>query len=310
MRLFSSLARSHPLYRLARSLLVAVLLVGTGAVNAERNAPPDLRTARDATLQTGLEQAVRKLGLDDDVRAGRLALALVDVTRPQAPRLAMLNGDEMMYAASMPKIAILLGALAEAESGRLSLDSGLRASMTNMIRYSSNEDATRVLKRVGGERLIEILQSDRFRLYEANGKGGLWVGKAYGKESAYHRDPIANLSHGATAFQVARLYYLLASDALLSPELNELMKETLSRPGINHKFVRGLENRPGVRIYRKSGTWQDFHADSALVEYGQRRYIIVGIAKHPSGGEWLARLAAPMHDLIVSPHDQHAKLDR
>jgi beta-lactamase class A len=291
-------------------MLFAALFVGGAAARAQGSGPPDLRTARDATLQAGLEQVVRKLELDDDVRAGRLALALVDVTRPQAPRLATLNGDEMMYAASMPKIAILLGALAEAEAGRLSLDSGLLASMTNMIRYSSNDDATRVLKRVGGERLLQILQSDRFHLYEADGKGGLWVGKAYGKEAAYHRDPIANLSHGATAFQVARLYYLLANDALLSPELNELMKETLSHPGIHHKFVRGLESRPGVRIYRKSGTWQDFHADSALVEFGQRRYVIVGIAKHPSGGEWLARLAAPMHDLVVAPSAQHARLDR
>jgi beta-lactamase class A len=56
-----------------------------------------------------------------------------------------------------------------------------------------------------------------------------------------------------------------------------------------------------VRIYRKSGTWKDFHADSALVEYRDYRYVLVGIAEHPDGGEWLRRLAAPLHDLVVSP---------
>jgi len=79
-----------------------------------------------------------------------------------------------------------------------------------------------------------------------------------------------------------------------------MMKAALSNPGIHHKFVKGLESRPGVRIYRKSGTWKDFHADSALVEYGRYRYVIVGLAEHTHGGDWLVRLAAPLHDLVVS----------
>jgi beta-lactamase class A len=284
-----------------KSLLLAAALAWPFAAHADRSGLPDLRDARDPGLQRGLERVVRDLGLDDDVRGGRLALALVDVSHADSPRLAMLNGDEMMYAASLPKIAILLGAFAEAEIGRIPLNDKLLAAMTNMIRFSSNEDATRVLKWVGEERLLEILQSQRFRFYEPDGKGGLWVGKTYGKEAAYRRDPVRNLSHGATVFQVARLYYLLANNALFAPRLNELMKETLSNPGIRHKFVKGLESRPGVKIFRKSGTWKDFHADSALVEYGAHRYILVGIAEHPSGGDWLVSVAAPLHDLIVSP---------
>ncbi len=273
----------------------------SGAAHAQSGSIPELRKSADAELQRGLEQVVGDLGLTRAVESHRLALALVDVTRPSAPRLAMLNGDELMYAASLPKIAILFGALVEAERGHLPINDTTVGAMTNMIRYSSNEDATRVLGWVGGERLLEILQSDRYRFYDAEDGGGLWVGKAYGKEAAYHRDPIRNLSHGATAFQVARLYYLLSNNALLSPRLNELMKEALSNPGIRHKFVKGLESVPGVKIYRKSGTWKDFHADSALVEHGEQRYILVGIARHPDAGQWLTRLAAPLHALVTSP---------
>ncbi len=294
---------------ICRALVLVALLFGPMAARAELGGLPDLRDARDPALQAGLQRVVRELGLDDDVRAGHLALALVDVSKGDEPRLAMLNGDEMMYAASMPKIAILLGALAEAENGRIALDAKMLTAMTNMIRYSSNEDATRVLKRVGEDRLLQILQSPRFRFYDANGSGGLWVGKPYGSEPAYRRDPVHNLSHGATVFQVARLYYLLENDVLLTPALNALMKETLSNPGIRHKFVLGLSSKPGVKIFRKSGTWRNFHADSALVEFGDRRYILVGIAEDPSGGEWLARLAAPLHDLIAAPV-QHAVLAR
>jgi beta-lactamase class A len=289
------------LHRIAVFAALALALHGAAGVARaeERRGIADLRAARDTGLQRGLEQAVRDLGLEREVAARHLSLALVDVTDGAAPRFAAVNPDAQMYAASLPKVAILLGALVEAERGRIAINDATVGAMTNMIRYSSNEDASRVLGWVGGERMLEILQSDRYRLYEAGSGGGLWVGKGYGKEAAFRRDPIGNLSHGATAFQVARLYYMLATETLLSPRLNALMKDVLSNPGIHHKFVKGLESRPGARIYRKSGTWRDYHADSALVEYGGSRYIIVGIAEHPEGGEWLRRLAAPLHDLVV-----------
>lgn len=290
---------TRSIFILARATL-ALVLGALALASAAQPAGGDLRAARDARLQAGLEALVAKERLDQAIQQGRLALALVDVTDPRAPRLAMLNGDRMMYAASMPKVAILLGALAEAEAGRLPITPARLAAMTNMIRFSSNDDATRVLHLVGIERLAEILQSPRFALYDAANSGGLWVGKGYGPEPAIRRDPLQNLSHGATAFQTARLYWLLANDRLLSPQMNALMKQLLSNPGIQHKFVKGLESRPGAAVYRKSGTWRNFHADSALVESGGQRIVMVGIADHPDGGEWLMRLAGPMHDLVTA----------
>ena len=281
-------------------VLFAALTCTSLPVRGQDVSTPDLRLAQDASLQHGLERTVQGLGLDHEVAAGRLSLALVDVSHGTPPRLAMLNGNHMVYAASLPKIAILLGVLADSELGRLTLDAARLATLTNMIRFSSNDDASRAMSWIGGARLAEILQSERFALYDAKVNGGLWVGKAYCMEGALHRDALNNLSHGATAFQVARLYYLLANDALLSPRFNALMKDVLSRPGIHHKFVKGLDSRPGVQIFRKSGSWRDFHADSALVEFGDKRYIIVGLAQHPSGGQWLEQLAPRMHDLIVA----------
>ena len=288
---------------LARQLLSWVLCSLTVTASGTSIAA-DLRAAQDSALQSDMERVIRQAGLEQDVAKGRLALALVDATDAAAPRLAMVNGDRMMYAASMPKVAILLGALAEAEAGRLPINSTTVAAMTNMIRFSSNEDATRVLRWVGIDRLAEILQSSRFAFYDQAGSGGLWVGKTYGPEPAVRRDPLQNLSHGATAYQTARLYWMLANNQLLSPAMNVLMKQALSNPGIQHKFVKGLAARPGVEIYRKSGTWKNTHADSALVESQGKRYVLVGIAEHPDGGDWLARLAAPLHDLIVptAPH--------
>ncbi|HTN49915.1 MAG TPA: serine hydrolase [Burkholderiaceae bacterium] len=276
-----------------------MLLSAPASAAAAGPAAPDLDDRPDPALQRGLEKVVRDLGLTAEVEAGRLSLALVDLSRTDSPRLAMLNGNAMVYAASLPKIAILLGAFVEAARGRLTLDATHLAEITKMIRYSNNEAATRVLDWVGRERLLDILESPTIALYDPKRNGGLWVGKSYGPETAYRPDRLHQLSHGATAFQVARFYWLLDNDRLVSPELSALMKQVLSQPGIHHKFVKGLESRPGVEIYRKSGTWQDFHADSALVEHGPYKFVIVGLAHHRDGGEWLVRLAAPLHDLVV-----------
>jgi len=262
----------------------------------------ELRACADAVLQDGLERVIGHLGLSPEITRGRLAVALVDLSDDDAPRLAMLNGDDMMYAASLPKIAILLGAFVQAERGKLALDEPTLASLHRMIRNSSNTDASAMLAKVGEATLLDILTSPRYHFYDAKRGGGLWVGKPYGKAGAYRRDPVAHLSHGATAFQVARFYFLLDRGLLLSPELTRQMKAALANPGIRHKFVKGLASRPDARLYRKSGTWRQFHSDSALVEGPGRRYVLVGIADDDRGGEWLERIAAPLDDLVASRH--------
>ncbi len=256
-----------------------------------------LRSARDPHLQTLLERSLNRLGLTRAVRKGRLAVALVDVSSPDRPRLAEVNGDHMMYAASLPKVGILLAAMVEVEGGRLTLNDRLRRSLTDMCRVSSNVEATRMMNLVGKYRVNEILASERFRFYDPAANGGLWVGKEYGKRPAFQRDPLHNISHGATALQVARLYYLLETDRLLRPDLNAAMKEALSRPAIRHKFVKGLTGR-NVDIYRKSGTWRQFHADSAIVESPRGNYILVALAEDTRGGDWLVRIASSVHDAM------------
>jgi beta-lactamase class A len=257
-----------------------------------------LADAQDPALQLELEGVVRRQGLWQAVEKGDLALLLAIVTDSTRPRMAELNGHQMMYAASLPKIAILFGAAVSIERGRLPLTRALQQDMVDMIRVSCNDCATRVLEQIGREELIGLLQAPEYAFYDPNGEGGLWVGKDYAATRAYQRDPLFGLSHGATAFQVARFYYRLKTGTLVGPEATELMLEALSRPGIKHKFVKGLEGIPGIRMLRKSGTWKTFHADSALVHYQDQTYIMVGLANNENGGQWLAQLASPLNDLV------------
>jgi len=280
--------------------ILFLAIVCTQLALASGETHPLLSDAADEQLQTELEDMVRKQGLWRYVQRGELSILLAIVTDPEHPRLAELNGHQMMYAASLPKIAILLGAAVAIEEGRLILDDKLHDELVNMIRYSCNPCATRVLELVGRENLIELLQSPEYDFYDPNGEGGLWVGKDYASGTAYHRDPLKNLSHGATAFQVARFYYRLNSGTLVSPEYTELMLEALSKPGIQHKFVKGLQGLKGLLFFRKSGTWKDYHSDSALIRHGDQTYIIVGLAHNRNGGKWLTQLAGPLNDLVVA----------
>ncbi len=261
----------------------------------------NLRDGMDIEMQRLLRRAVRDLNLEGAIEDKRLSLALVDVTEAAYPRMAMLNGDEMMYAASLPKIAILFGAFQKAHEGRLRLDSNMRDQLTNMIRFSSNDAATYVLNKVGRSYLNGLLQSRNYRFYDANFNGGLWVGKAYASGSAYQRDPLHNISHGATSYQVARFLYMMETGQLVSPEYSRQMKAIMGQPGIHHKFVKGLEEvHPDARIYRKSGTWRDFHADGAIIERAGRRYIAVALAEDRRGSEWLQSLIVAMDKIVFS----------
>ena len=70
----------------------------------------ELDQAGDIRLQAKLDALLTEQGLEGAVSDGQLALTLLVLTDPDRPRLAQVNGERMMYAASLPKILALLGA--------------------------------------------------------------------------------------------------------------------------------------------------------------------------------------------------------
>jgi beta-lactamase class A len=279
------------------AVLLALLLPVAGF--AQFVPQSDLNSIQDPDLQRELNRIVDTNGWSDLVDQNRFSVALVVLNNWGGYRLATLNGHLMLYAASLPKIAVLFAAMVASQEGDLEIDAALERDLNNMIRVSCNACATRVMARVGRDKLLQILQRPEHGFYNENRYGGLWVGKDYGRSPAHRRDPIRGLSHGATAYQVARLYYRLAVGTLLDPAHTRMMRDILSRPGINHKFVKGLEGLD-VKIMRKSGSWKNFHADSALVESAAGRYILVGIEENANGEQQLQALARAVHQLVQS----------
>jgi beta-lactamase class A len=258
----------------------------------------------DADLQYGLEHVLnenpkwRRL-----IQQKRMAVGLVDLSNNKI-RFGRVNGNAMMYAASMPKIAILLAAYQSFEDGSLVETKQIHEDLENMIRRSNNDAATRIIDLIGFKKIAAVLSDPAFGFYDESKGGGLWVGKRYAKAGKRYGDPMFNISHGATVAQVCRFYYLLASNRLINPKRSAQMLQDLSAPGLHHKFVNAIDKlAPGAELFRKSGTWKNWHSDSIMVKGKKwRNYILVAMVESPEGETIIRQILPSIEKVLYKQH--------
>jgi beta-lactamase class A len=129
------------------------------------------------------------------------------------------------------------------------------------------------------------------------------MGKHYGRDTERVGDPLMDHSHAATVRQLLRYYLLLEQGRLVSPEASATMREIFVSEDIPHKtnkFVKGLTERD-VQILRKSGTWENWLHDSAIIIGRVRHYILAALTEHPEGDTYLEELAVAVDDLMAKP---------
>jgi beta-lactamase class A len=280
---------------LIKTILIISLFACSNLLNGQDQLPikssvfvtAPLRNLVDNQLETRLYQELNANPTYARlIKEKRLAVGLVDLRNPYQARFARVNGNEMMYAASLPKIAILLSAMDAIEKGELEDSPANRELMHKMICYSNNQASTQLIDKLGYEKIESVLTDPRYELYDEEYGGGLWVGKRYAASGARHPDPIKGLSHAATVSQVCRFYYQLAMGKLVSRERSKEMLDLMDDPALHHKFVNSLDKlAPEATVYRKSGSWKTFHSDSMLV-WGKdpsRRYILVALTEAENG---------------------------
>ena len=215
-------------------------------------------------------------------------------------RLAMVHPDREEYAASVPKIGILLAYFQLHPGAATNLSAQTRHELGLMAKASNNEMAAKFSRELGLKQIQAVLNSYHF--YDTNHSGGIWVGKHYGRGDERIGSPVADNSHAATVRQLLRFFLLLEQGRLVSPAASKTMREIFESPDIAHddiKFVRGLAGR-NVQIIRKWGTWQDWRHDAAVVTGGGRHYILVALTKHPKGDDLVVELAKVVDDLMTS----------
>ena len=255
-----------------------------------------LETHSSAILQELLTQEIAKNPKwKSMVRANKMSIGIVDMSNVDRIEYAGLNDEFMMYAASLPKIAILLAAMDAIENGELKDSKEVRKDMHLMISKSNNAASTRMIDRVGYEKIEQVLRSDQLKLYDEEGGGGLWVGKRYAAGGKRHPEPMKGLSHAATAKQVCSFYYQLAMGNLINPARSLEMLNIMKDPALHHKFVNTLDKiAPKADIYRKSGSWKNWHSDSVLVWGPDRKYILVALIDDSQGEQIVRDLVIPL----------------
>ena len=263
-----------------------------------------LRKQLDAHLQQRLEKELRKNPVWKKLLAkNKMAVGLVDISDPHHIRFARINGDHMMYAASLPKIAILLAAEDALFKGELTETAEIDEDLRMMIARSDNQAATRMIDRLGYDKIQNVLEDPKYRLYSEEQGGGLWVGKRYGSGGDRHPDPLKGLSHAATVNQVCRFYYMMYYGKLVSPSRSAEMMRIMKDPELHHKFVNTVDQvAPGATMFRKSGSWKNYHADSILVDDGgNRRYILVALAEDAQGEQIMRDLVRIAEQVMHIP---------
>ena len=258
----------------------------------------------DQRLQARLDQALTKHdSWQSLIRAGKMSVGLVDLSNPQVPRFAQVNGDTMMYGASLPKLMVLLAAFQGFADGTLKETPQVHRDLIEMIRRSSNPAASQVISQIGLRKIEALTIDRRYRFYDPQKGGGIWLGGTYSFGGEENPEPIMGLSHTATSYQLCRFYYLLAYGRLISPERSRQMLKILAFPDLPGKFVSVLETAvPPNHLYRKSGEVRGFHADSILVwgEATWRRYILVSLIEDERGEQILKELV-PVAENVLRP---------
>lgn len=270
------------------------------AVDESRISP--LRQLLDSTLQQNLEDEINThADWNKLISQKKLAIGVVDLSDPENVKFARINGNHMMYAASLPKIAILLSAMDAIDKGELKETAEVKKDMRLMISKSNNQASTRMIDRVGYEKIEAVMTDPKYEFYDEDTGGGLWVGKRYGGGGNTNREPLKNLSHAASVTQVCRYYYLLANGKLVNAARSKQMLDIMENPELHHKFVNTLDRiAPKARLFRKSGSWRTYHSDSILVwgEDPNRRYILVALVDDEGGEQIIRNLVQPIENVL------------
>jgi hypothetical protein len=249
----------------------------------------------NAEFQKRIEEIDSRLREKHGMTTEQTAVGVLDL---QSPRVAMVHPDRIEYAASVPKIGILLAYFQLHPEAAATLDAATAHELALMVKASSNELAAKHSRAMGLREIQQVL--NEYGFYDASRGGGLWVGKHYGPNSERIGDPVADHSHAATVRQLLRFYWLLDNGGLVSPAASQKMRElflSTAIPHDDHKFVRALADR-NVKLLRKWGSWQDYLHDTALVEAPDRRYVLVALTHHAKGDAYLEDLARAVDDLM------------
>jgi len=308
---------SNRLSRPAILLLFCLAAPATIAVATQ----PDGRSAAAAnylstilisdTLQEFLATtAADLLAKDQPLQRATFQAALIDLSYPEQPRSAHVNGDQRVYPASVAKFIYLIAAYRWAEENRIVLDAQWQQHLKRMIRHSDNQSTRWVVYHLTGtEPGPELPPAEYAQFRESRLAVKRWLialginnlhcvhptydgnGDLFGRDLQFLRDrsfrgETVSQPGGfpnrlsVTASDTARLLALLATGRLLTPENTEaalkLMKRDVrEQQYLERRIAGGAAQISGLEVYSKSGTYRETFADAGIVKAANAKQMVL-----------------------------------
>lgn len=287
----------RPLFSRLTALAFTLL---ASAVTLAAAPAPALQPLVDRAVATTLEKfSAQKL------LPSQLAITLVDLSAPAAPRQAAYRGDVLIYPASVIKLFYLAAAHRWMEDGKLADTPEVRRAMRDMIVDSSNDATHYVIDLLTGTTSgPELTQAEIATWFERRnavtryftslGYTGVlahkkpWGDGPYGREKQAITlfDPKRNM---LTTDATARLFVEIATGRCVTAARSAEMMTLLARdprttdadPDNQAKFT-GPALPPGAKLWSKAGWTSQTRHDSAYIELpnGAKFLLVIFTTDH------------------------------
>jgi hypothetical protein len=315
--LFSSFV-FHPLPAVAADLTSPTLDL-TGMSTPTLCAYPPF-PSEDASFTSKITELVIQSGLDEHTPADKnpdneeewSSICIVDMCQCDQPRVGQWHMDNFLYPASTYKMYVLGEAIREVCAGELSLDQMTTVSEVNargddqlkagdvvpfseilrlMCMYSNNTAANVAIDTVDRRRATMLLH--------ALGLYGSEITRKYVPRSREEK-PYQNIvSTAGCAEHYAKFLWAVDHGAIGGGRGRGLIKAYLATNVQNSRRIRAGVPQSAT-VYSKTGEWNTFTAEEALVEDGPVRYIICIMTALPEdvASPRIANFARSVHQLL------------
>lgn len=312
-----------------RLLLTSILLAScatwmpAGSPNMELHPDVEIPTLsnftplpdEDADFSARLELLVKEAGLDLITPASESpgnvdemsSICLVDLRDLSNPRVAGWNADHFVYPASTYKMYVMAEAIRQVVAGEMNLDdvhpvkehnvrggagpdAGTPMTISETLRltmqYSNNTTANEIIDIVDRQRASALMH--------ALGCQGSEITRKYlprTLEDEGYEDAPGTVT---SARHLATFLWGVEQGAIGGGKGRGLIKGYLATND-RGRFYKGLPE--SATIHSKTGWWNIYTSEAALIEDGETRYILAVLSVYPTAiaDEKLARLATLVH---------------
>lgn len=273
----------------------------------------------DPDFSEQLRRIVEEIGLDEMAPAASSpdgkdewsSICLVDLTDPNNPRVAGWKEDNLVYPASTYKMYAMGEAIRQVVAGEITLDdvhavkdhnvregsrptAGQELTVSEIIRltmqYSDNTTANELIDLVDRQRASALMH--------ALGCQGSEITRKYLPRD--REDPgYENIAGTVTsARHLATFLWAVETGAIGGGKGRGLIKGYLATND-RGRFFRGLPE--SATIHSKTGWWNIYTSEAAIIEDGRTRYILCALTVYPArvADERLANLASRVHEMMT-----------